>query len=167
MESGSGSFANPVPFQLILDDIHEMFYKPLPLKRYRLPLLAEKFIALIYSEHFLQQSRNKYERQIQADANQIFSAPERQYDFGHCAAALGITLVHYRRVFKTIIGLPPYEYLQKCRLGLAIRLLRTEKQLQIQQIAEKCGFGNATEFSRFFRKHTGSSPSAYFKKYSE
>ncbi len=158
---------DPVPFQLILDDIHEMFYKPLPLKRYRLPLLAEKFIALIYSEHFLQQSRNKYERQIQADANQIFSAPERQYDFGHCAAALGITLVHYRRVFKTIIGLPPYEYLQKCRLGLAIRLLRTEKQLQIQQIAEKCGFGNATEFSRFFRKHTGSSPSAYFKKYSE
>lgn len=158
---------DPVPFQLILNDMYEMFYKPVPLKSAKLPLLAEEFIARIYSEYHLQQSRNKYERQIQADADELFSSPEKRYDFEHRAALLGITLVHYRRIFKSMIGLPPYEYLQKCRLGLAIRLLRTEKHLQIQQIAERCGFSNATEFSRFFKLHANCSPSAYFKKYSE
>ena len=65
---------DPVPFQLILDEMYEMFYNHRPLNRYRLPLLAEDFMMHIYAEHLLQQSRSKYERQIQTDANQLFSS---------------------------------------------------------------------------------------------
>ena len=39
--------------------------------------------------------------------------------------------------------------------------------MNIQEIAVKTNFDNQSSLGRFFRKHTGSSPSAYFKKYSE
>ena len=65
------------------------------------------------------------------------------------------------------MGMPPYEYLLECRLALGIQLLRDSKSLQIQEIAARCGFSSATEFSRFFKKHTSYSPVQYCKIFFE
>jgi len=132
-----------------------------------LPLLAEEFVTRAYIEQTALQSPNKYARRILQDAEEVNQAPGATHDFEKNSRRLGITPVHYRRLFKTVVGVPPYQYLQQCRLSLAIRLLRKEKQLQIQQIAAECGFGSATEFSRFFKKQTGVPPLNYSRIFFE
>ena len=165
--AGIASVSDPVPFQQILEQMHELFFQHRQEHRYRLPVLAEEFVARIYIEQAAAQSPNKYVRKILQDADEVDRAPGGRHDFERKAAVLGITPVHYRRIFKAVIGMAPYQYLQQCRLSHAIRLLRNEKQLQIQQIAAECGFGNATEFSRFFKKQTGLSPLNYSKNFFE
>lgn len=159
--------SDPVPFQQLLEQIHDSYFIQNPLRHYKLPLLAEEFIARVYMEQTAVQSPNKYARIILQDADEIGQAPGENHNFEQKAQKLGITFIHYRRIFKTVIGVPPYQYLQQCRLRLAIRLLKSEKQLQIQQIASECGFGNASEFSRFFRRQTGFSPLNYSKNFFE
>ena len=158
---------DPTHFQLLLDRMHESFFHYRPRKKYRLPMYAEEFLAGIYEEHLLTLSSSKYEKIILDHAERIRRDLSGKHDFEADAAELEITPIHYRRLFKAVIGMPPYEYLQQCRLSHAIRLLRNEKQLQIQQIAAECGFGNATEFSRFFKKQTGVSPLNYSKNFFE
>ena len=158
---------DPTHFQLLLDRMHESFFHYRPRKKYRLPMYAEEFLAGIYEEHLLTLSSSKYEKIILDHAERIRQDLSGKHDFDANAAELEITPVHYRRIFKAVIGMAPYQYLQQCRLSHAIRLLRNEKQLQIQQIAAECGFGNATEFSRFFKKQTGVSPLNYSKNFFE
>lgn len=158
---------DPLYFQLILDKMYESFFNHRPQKKYRLPMYAEEFLTGIYVEHTISIGTNKYEKLIVSQADHIHRNPSEKYDFERYSAEMGITLIHYRRLFKAVIGVPPYEYLQQCRLLLAINLLKTSKSLQIKQIAQKCGFGNATEFSRFFRKQTGVSPVNYCRKFFE
>ena len=159
--------SDPVPFQQILEQMNELFIRNQPLRRYKLPLLAEEFVTRAYIEQTALQSPNKYARRILQDAEEVNQAPGATHDFEKNSRRLGITPVHYRRLFKTVVGVPPYQYLQQCRLSLAIRLLRKEKQLQIQQIAAECGFGSATEFSRFFKKQTGVPPLNYSRIFFE
>lgn len=158
---------NIAPFQLQLNKMKEVFFNHSPRKKYLLPLYAEEFIMQIYEEHTLAEGTCKYEKLILALADEIHKDPAGKYDFNAQAEKLGITPIHYRRLFKAVIGLPPYEYLQQCRLLLAISLLKKDKSLQIQQISQMCGFGNSTEFSRFFKKETGVSPLAFCRHFFE
>lgn len=154
-------------FQMILDKMQESFFHYRPRKKYRLPMYAEEFLAGIYEEHLLSLSSSKYEKIILDHAERIRLDLSGKHDFEADAAELEITPIHYRRLFKAVIGMPPYEYLQQCRLLLAIKLLKTSKSMQNKQIAVECGFGSVTEFSRFFKKKTGVSPRNYSKNFFE
>lgn len=55
-------------------------------------------------------------------------------------------------------------YVNDKRLELGASLLRTTK-LQVQSIAEYCGFPDAGYFAKLFRKHYGMSPKAYREKH--
>lgn len=158
---------NGSAFKRQLELISETFFSCPERFSFRLPLLIEEFLAMIYRELDSGMRSGKYEQQIMKDAELVKSAPGECHDFSLRAAALGITSIHYRRIFKSITGVPPYEYLQKCRLLLALKLLKSEPPLKIKEIALLCGFMDPTEFSRFFRKQTGFAPSEYFRNFSE
>ena len=165
--AGFVSCHDPIHFQLILDKMYESFTHSRPRKKYRLPMFVEEFLAGIYEEHLLTLSSGKYEKIILSHADRIHRNLAGKHDFDANAAELGITSIHYRRLFKALIGVSPYEYLQQSRLHLAIDLLKTTKSIQIKQISERCGFSNATEFSRFFKQRTGVSPLNYCRKFFE
>ena len=154
-------------FKRQLELMSENFFSCPECFAFRMPLLVEEFLVMVYSEAHIGLESGKYEQRILADAEFIKNASGERFDFAAMAAELGITTVHYRRLFKSITGMPPYGYLQKCRLLSAIKMLKKEKALQIKEIAEACGFRNSAEFSRFFRKHTGFSPSEYCKNFPE
>ena len=158
---------DPIRFQLILDRMYENFCRFHFRNKYRLPMYAEEFLAGIYEEHTLSQSTSKYEKILLAHADRIRQDLAGKHDFDSDAAELEITPIHYRRLFKAVVGVPPYEYLQQCRLLLAIELLKTSKSMQIKEVSRQCGFGSATEFSRFFKKQTGVSPLLYCRKFFE
>ena len=76
------------------------------------------------------------------------------------AAQTGLSYVQFLRRFKMVTGVAPSEYVATVRLQKAKNLL-TDTDLLIKEIAFACGFENEYYFSNFFKKHTGTSPSAF------
>ena len=62
--------------------------------------------------------------------------------------------------FRRVLGLSPMEYLTQRRLEYALHLLLTS-DLPVAQVAEACGFGDASYFGKRFRKQMGLTPSQY------
>lgn len=67
---------------------------------------------------------------------------------------------HFSRVFKTITGLTPCDYIISKRIERAQFLLLTT-DLSQSQIIDQAGFRSASYFSRIFKKFTSYSPTQY------
>ena len=77
--------------------------------------------------------------------------------------AVGITQPYLYRIFKEEAGCSPKRYISKMRIREARSLLDKSK-LSISLIASSLGFGSVTDFSKFFSKETGLSPTLYRSK---
>ena len=64
--------------------------------------------------------------------------------------------------FKEEVGVCISDYLLKRRVDLACRLL-TSSQLSVLEVAGKCGMGDASYFSRMFKRVMGVGPLRYRK----
>ena len=82
-------------------------------------------------------------------------------DFEEIARQQGITVTYLRSIFKSIVGSPPLDYLNRVRVMTSLELLQTS-DLPIAEIAAQVGISDANYFSRLFKKVIGYSPS-YFK----
>ena len=67
------------------------------------------------------------------------------------------------RRFRKAYGLTPYEYLNQRRISTA-KLLLTNSNLSIEEIAAQTGFPDRNYFSKYFKKKTGLSPSQFRKR---
>jgi AraC-like DNA-binding protein len=76
------------------------------------------------------------------------------------ASRLGISYSSYRQSFKRYVGISPMRYQNLERLRYAKELLKSSSST-IYEISESLHFENASEFSAFFRRMTGESPSGY------
>ncbi|MEO1412716.1 MAG: helix-turn-helix transcriptional regulator [Bacteroidota bacterium] len=79
------------------------------------------------------------------------------------AEALHITPDHLNRTVKSLIGKTAKEYLQSRLVIAAQRLLYFSEQNN-KEIAYELGFSEPANFSAFFKKHVGVSPSAFRKQ---
>lgn len=70
---------------------------------------------------------------------------------------------HFTRIFKSIMGIPPHEYLIRKRIEKAQGLLLTS-DFSHAQIMEETGIRNVSYFSRMFKKHTDKTPAEYRKQ---
>ncbi len=76
------------------------------------------------------------------------------------AKQVGFSAEYFCRVFKSIIGKSPNEYILSCRMEQAEYLLsHTEKS--VSEIAISCGFNDINYFSRYFKKIFHLTPSQY------
>ena len=57
---------------------------------------------------------------------------------------------HFQRIFKSIVGENPYEYILNRRLEQAIFMLKHRPKPSITAIAYDCGFPSPENFSRQF-----------------
>lgn len=67
---------------------------------------------------------------------------------------------HFIRSFRSYFGITPYQYRRKKQLDLA-KMLLSETNLPIAQIALRVGLDDSLYFSRVFKKYVGRSPSVY------
>lgn len=67
---------------------------------------------------------------------------------------------HFTRIFKSILGMPPHEFLIRKRIEKAQALLLTSDLSQLQ-IMEETGIRNMSYFSRMFKKHTEKTPAEF------
>ncbi|MDP4225625.1 MAG: AraC family transcriptional regulator [Bacteroidota bacterium] len=67
---------------------------------------------------------------------------------------------HFSKVFKSITGMPPCDYIIRKRIERTQFLLLTT-DLNLNEIIEQTGFKSASYFSRIFKKITSYSPAKY------
>ena len=101
--------------------------------------------------------------------------PELDYAKAHCSAAATVgelaSLRGFRREvfvrkFTHAMGISPKQFLTRCLMNRACRLL-LRKKLLAREVAFELGFRNEFYFSRFFRKHMGMPPHRFQKLYAE
>jgi AraC-like DNA-binding protein len=68
-----------------------------------------------------------------------------------------------KKIFKTVYGLPPYEYFQKQRMQKALSLLQSGKH-SIKDVGYTLGYSNLSNFTLAFKKAFGFLPSSIIKE---
>ena len=72
---------------------------------------------------------------------------------------------HFHRIFVSVTGETPNNYITRLRLEKAANMLFVQKNLTITEIAYRCGFSSSAVFSRSFKKHFGISASSFAAKH--
>lgn len=81
-------------------------------------------------------------------------------DLEATAAFAGLSPFHFLRLFRRVVGATPHQYLVRCRLRRAARLL-SEPRRSITDIAFDVGFGDLSNFVNAFRRAAGVSPRGF------
>ena len=79
---------------------------------------------------------------------------------GELAGIAALSEFHLARMFRASFGLPPAAWIAQRRLERARALLRTTA-LPLAQVAEQCGYANASHFSHRFRESVGVAPTVF------
>ena len=76
------------------------------------------------------------------------------------AKMCGVSETHFRKIFSTVKGCSPVEYINSLKLSRAKELL-SSGMYTVSEVSEQAGFHDESYFSRFFKKETGIPPSKY------
>ncbi|WP_018756389.1 helix-turn-helix domain-containing protein [Paenibacillus terrigena] len=79
---------------------------------------------------------------------------------GDIASELGLSRSQCSKIFTKVYGQSPRQYISRLILNKAKHLL-VNSNLSIEQIAEELGFESTSQFSRQFRRWTGTAPSHF------
>ena len=96
--------------------------------------------------------RRAVETALWIDANS-----QREIDLEDAASEAGISPFHFLRLFSSVLGVTPHQYLVRSRLRHAARLL-ADDNISVTDIAYDVGFGDLSNFVRTFHRAAGVSP---------
>lgn len=100
---------------------------------------------------------------IAAAIRQLHNAPQQPWTVAELAKKAALSRSAFFDRFTRTVGKAPMEYLLTWRMALAKNLLR-QKELGLEKIAERVGYGSASAFSTAFSRHVGQSPSRYARQ---
>jgi AraC-like DNA-binding protein len=81
----------------------------------------------------------------------------REIELEDVADQAGLSPFHFLRLFSSVLGVTPHQYLVRSRLRHAARLL-TDADKAVTDIAYDVGFGDLSNFVRTFHRAAGVSP---------
>jgi AraC-like DNA-binding protein len=96
--------------------------------------------------------RRAVETALWIDANS-----HREIDLEGAAAQADISPFHFLRLFSSVLGVTPHQYLVRSRLRHAARLLADDDR-PVTDVAYDVGFGDLSNFVRTFHRAAGVSP---------
>lgn len=89
---------------------------------------------------------------------------KKEITLGEIAALSHLSVTSFCRYFKRMTNKTYYDFLTEIRISHGCRML-VEGNTTIDSIAGDCGFNNASNFYRHFKKITSLTPAAYKKKH--
>ena len=87
----------------------------------------------------------------------IDETAEQPIDLDLASARAGLSTFHFLRLFARCLGVTPHQYLIRCRLRRAARLL-SDPHRSISDVAYDSGFADLSNFVRTFHRAAGMSP---------
>ncbi|WDE08461.1 AraC family transcriptional regulator [Thalassomonas viridans] len=99
---------------------------------------------------------------IEKSISIIHEKYQRNWTISSIATEVGMSRARFADKFSKLVGITPIAYLNKWRLMKSRRLLENTP-ISLEQISERCGFSNASTFSRRFKGEFDITPSAYRK----
>ena len=72
-----------------------------------------------------------------------------------------LSVSHFRRTFKAFTGKTVSHYCQTLRVEEACRLLRSQREMNVEQIAAQVGYHDMKHFYEVFKKITGKTPKSF------
>lgn len=97
---------------------------------------------------------------VQQIQHKLETSFHEQFSLASLAEEYGFSISYLSHLFKRITGNSIMGYLQSCRMAAAKKYL-VESNFDVGTIVEKCGFSDASNFSRSFKRVTGSTPTKF------
>ena len=126
--------------------------------------LMEKLMFIAYDSARTLVADEKDAYGLEEIAEKLRSEPFRKYDFNDMAHEAGLSMDHFRCLFRKRHQMTPLAYLHHQRMIRAAELLE-KTDLRIKEIAYTCNFSSEMDFSRDFKKYSGFSPRNYRNLY--
>jgi AraC family transcriptional regulator len=76
------------------------------------------------------------------------------------ATVAGISVAHFSRLFKEVLGDSPYQFVMSYRVEQAKKML-DDQTYSVIDVALACGFADQPHFTRIFKRMTGHTPRQY------
>ncbi|TQV80746.1 AraC family transcriptional regulator [Denitrobaculum tricleocarpae] len=100
------------------------------------------------------------DRQISKALHAIHQQPHRSWKIQGLAEIAGMSRARFAQRFSDVVGIPPIGYLTRWRLIKARNLL-VSSNLDMAEIASRCGYASTPSFSRRFKETYGVGPGAF------
>jgi AraC-like DNA-binding protein len=122
--------------------------------------LAARFVEVVTGRH-RRVSASPRDRRRAVEAALWLEANAGE-DVGLEAAArrAGLSSFHFLRIFSSVVGTTPHQFVVRARLRRAARLL-SEPEPPVGEVALAAGFGDLSNFVRTFHRAAGISPRAF------
>ncbi len=131
--------------------------------------LLLKILALLYRAFSLSESTSQKALKFQSDYNKIYSAIsyidnnfEHEIRLNHLAELSNFAPSYFSKIFNEVMATSVSNYINKKRVEHSCILLK-ESDLNICEIALKCGFNDISHFNKTFKSTEGISPKLYRK----
>ncbi|MBP5580866.1 MAG: helix-turn-helix domain-containing protein, partial [Ruminococcus sp.] len=92
----------------------------------------------------------------------VYEEPQLEWTADNASAKIGISTSYFQHLYRQFLNISFNADVISARLALAERLL-TSTALRIGEIAEKCGYPDASHFMKLFRRKKGMTASEYRK----
>lgn len=159
-----------------IDTFIRLFIEEAKFRKFGYEIILEKLAIQIIltllrlTNHNLEGVSNKISKYKKNVIEKAIEIIKEKYDtsisIDELAAEFGLHPHYFIRLFKSVTGKTPYEFILDLKIEKAMELLLI-KHMKITDVCFFCGFTNQSHFSSVFRKKVGLSPSEYRKKYME
>lgn len=85
---------------------------------------------------------------------------DKQYNLDAAAEAAGLSPYHFSRVFKSNVGITPYNYYRKLKVEHLLEKLR-QTNMTVKEVFSACGLEYSGHSFRVFKKYVGVTPLKY------
>ena len=143
--------------------MYHLYQNPLPAKNHHLAACAENFMSAIYDALNITEIKTPIAQAISELIQDITDEPGLDYDFKKIAEDLKISYPHFRRCFAQYTQVSIHEFLLQKRYALAVSLLKNGTE-SVKEIMDRCGFHTSSDFSRFIKARSGTTPSELRKQ---
>lgn len=147
----------------ISEAFHRLFERiadPSHLQKQELACALEQVLLTVAKNIIFEHTAAHRDRTLQTSLHLIHSAYHSELKIPELAKAEQLSNSRFIELFRRQTGLSPTAYLIRLRLQAACDLLENT-DISVQQIASMVGYPDSHFFSKLFKKHMGTSPSAY------